>query len=273
MLNELEAVLMTKVSPERADVLRNAARIIEGMGLHNVFLEIEHLLAMEDEIDPSQILYDVEYILLQGMKATLNNFSIYSSSLDIELLSAIVEGVTALENYEDTDTVLGILDSDLDDEELLAELLELTTEYMAEDFLNVLDSVSHRLTERIRSLFLEEEDRGTLYGNEHSVDSIVKRLKAISGLEDSLVYDHVSEGLPLGLDPAHVFNRIEEDLFDLTVQQTAKEITVAVMASNVENDRVAQCAKDHAEELYDDANFLSDVNRTIDSLVREALNA
>lgn len=273
MLNELEAVLVTKVSPERADILRKAAQIIEAMGLHNVFLEIEQLLSMEDEIDPSQLLYDVEYILLQGMRVTLNNFSIYSSSTNIELLIAIVEGVRDLEHYEDYDTVLAILETDQDDEETLAELLELTTEYPAEDFLNVLDSVSHRLTERIYSLFQEEDDNATEYGMENSVENIVKRLKAVSGLEDSIVYDNIAEGLPLGLDPAHVVNRIVEDIAELSSKEVAKELALAILASNVENEKVAQCAKGHVEELFDNANFISDANMAIDVIVREALSA
>lgn len=273
MATELEVILQAKVSPERGEILLKAAQLIEDMGLHNHWLEIENILSLEESIDPFQMVNDIEYVLYEGVRVTLNNFSIFTSSNDLALLISVIEGITLVEEYEDFDTVLAICDSDQSDEEILADLLALVTEYAAEDYLLILDTVSNRLISRIATLFAEEEDDEAPYDEEYSVPHIVRRLKGHIGDGEYLVTEEIRQGMPLGLEPALVFGRIESGLLEtLSVKQASGELLAAALATNVPDEEVVKTATDQAEELFDDVNFLSDVNLTLAEMARKVFD-
>lgn len=266
MNNELEALLQTKTSPERAAILRDVANVLEEMSLYNHFVEIENLISLEEQIDPAQLMNEVEGVLLTGLTTVLSNFSIFTTSTDVEILLSIVKGLRDLEEYEDFETVLTICDSDSTDEERLAELMELVTSFVAEDYLPVLDGVSFRLVEKTRQLFAEKDDQDVGDLVEDSNQAIIKRLKSFKPQFDIAIFAEIENGFPVGMEPAMVFGRVEDRLFDLSAEETAEEAYAAALATNALDEDVVSVAKDHVQELFEDANFVADVNIAINDV-------
>lgn len=284
MSTDFERFIQAKATAEQVEIFLKAASVIEELGLYNHWLEIESIMSLEENTDPFQIVNDIEYVLLTGVKIALNNFSIFSSSYDLELLVNIIESITLVEEYEDFGTVLAICGSDQSDEERLAELLALVSSYEFVDFIKVIDSVSHRLLERIENLFSDEETDEEDYATEDSMSQIVSRLKRFMELTGMTVHDSVdqehsfliaeqiSNGLPLGLEPAMVFSRIEEDIYDLTSERTAQELVAAALASDANNEDIASVAKEQCEELFGDAYLVRSVNLKINELTQKVFD-
>ena len=264
MSDVFEYVINQNVDPVRADLLKKGADLIEAMGFYNHWVEIENLMGLESQMDPFELMNDIGFLITDGLRMLLNNFSIQTNSDDIEKMIATVEGINTVEEYEDFDAVLAILDTEQSPEEKLAELVAMVTEYEDFDLLPVYDIVGARLLSKIESLFKDEPLDNEPYDMETSTGFIIQRLKEFMKEDrDYLIAGELENGMPLGLDPAIVLSKIENSLLDIPTSAIAEQLLAALLSSHLSGTEIVDFAKDYIEETFSDANEVSAINQAV----------
>lgn len=155
--DELKNLLVLTRADNTADTFDMAVGLFETMG------QDDYMGIFEATISSSPGLTDEELVgeLINDLNVLINNiFSIQGVTLidDIVLSDKVklAKGLLDIFDYSDRSTLARIVETDLNPEEKLAELLSLVTEYETETAFSFIEEVNPAVPERIKELIVEE---------------------------------------------------------------------------------------------------------------------
>lgn len=201
---ELKNLLALTRADDTADTFDLAVSLFETMG------QDDYMGIFEATISSSPGLTDEELVgeLINDLHVLVNNiFSIQAIKLTDEILLSdkikLAKGLIDVFDYSDRTALMRIVETDLNPEEKLSELLSLVTEYETETVFSFIEEVSPAVPERIKELIVEEVMEQTYNEVMKAIVELYIRYKErLMGNEPFYLDKHVSAIDTIGLEYA-----------------------------------------------------------------------
>lgn len=243
MLEYLEAYLDASTTPELRALIMDSCKTLDTAGVDS------HHFLLRQAIDGADGLeFDVVYTGIFGtlkpiFTQTLLEFGIkVDPEIDLRLLNSILKGLQAVTNWADPETLNALASTSEQEgnEGAFSDILEITSDLSAGEYLGVLTEVSSDLIQRISELTTRDVDGPQ--PNDIAVAGAQTRLrplftKADFG-EDSIFVNALDNGLRLGLSFELTFEPYLDQLHQLPVDKLAPELVAFAYASSAQTDAV-----------------------------------
>lgn len=204
-------------------------------GLHDV--EIESLL-MESTDDVAQNiqaeilaiyhnhLYHV--LALHGINLSADEY------VDLDLQIKLVETIIAVQEYPDDEAILSILDNSEDNEDCLAEIVNITVGIDVGELMWVVKSVDGKFLSNIRA-HIEHDEAITSEPKAEITEFAKRRVGELLGdmeASNTAMYKYLQMGGRLGYDALSVTKLMLEHLIALPPQDKAFQLTIIMLGSD-----------------------------------------
>lgn len=237
MQEELRIFLVDNASPEVYDLMVKAFDIFEDMypvDIHNKYLE---LVVTQDESDRDT--GDTLALVINLTRYYLNriledHLLVVNDEINLTNLIIIVEALLDVQSHEDTDTVLNILNLDIDNEEKIAEILSLVAPLDQSEILLEIESVSESLLIKIKE-FITVESIVTSTDINVVIQDYLDEIKLFEEFTGNTGL--ISIGMiKSDVDPGYLFsvyaNIIGRDLEAISIDQAAEELVSMALISS-----------------------------------------
>lgn len=284
MVEELEDFLSGVVSPELTAVYVDAAKTLVDAGITNHLAQIDLLIDQEDNLGRDQLVNEIDAYLKNAIDASLNQYGVFlNEGFTLKQASAVLRSINTLDDYDDVETIEAICISEESPEERLAALVELTSEYIVEDILLILDRVNPALLKRLLEL-VQDIDDGLSEMPVERTSKIVRIKSCIKHLKDSWLMEYVDAGGTINRSLADMIvtfrtvfeEKAEKDvLLAKNVEEVALQLVSFVLASNVEDEQLMSACETMVEETFNKVPLIikyMDQVRTILSTVKHEQN-
>lgn len=276
MQEELKIYLLDNASHEVYDLMKKAFDIFDDIypvDIHDKYLEL--IMSQDNDTESAINNGDVLTVVIDLTKFYLNRIleeHLIKVNEDISFsnLIIVVEALLDIQDYEDDETILNIINLDIDNEEKLAEILSLVSPLDQSEILLEIENVDTSLLERIKESVTEE----SIYIPDEVEVNEDKYLKEIKVFEKFIKTDSlISLSLmKANVKPGYLFsvyaNMLGSDLEQLEANELARELVgISLISVDGISNPKATIAK-HIE------NYVSDMRKItqIDIKVTELLN-
>lgn len=272
MYDKLENLLNSWVGPERRELIMNAITVLDKYNYMNAWTEISAYLEYATDESTAMIIDTLEGILTVGLDAVVRAHAVRYEGT-IRQKTIVLEGLLALQNFEDKESILTLIDSGNDYIHILADLIEFATTVPWVEIIDGIKDVSPSLIDKIVQVNTDEEK---IEGNSYVMidperkENIVKFFQTHPKLlgRDSIVKEMRPVGVPIAiLIDAYKLNLhlLEPEAPD----QAAAEIVGLALVSDIPMKDIVKGAKDQIEILYADMGFITKVDVAMDKYLTE----
>lgn len=272
MFEELRIFLVDNVSPEIYDLVYQAFEIFDDIYPPNLRDRFEEILYTQDEslVDTSTPAIAIVsltrfYLLniLQEHGMSLND------DVDLSRLVKIVQALIDIQSYEDQQTIIDILNLDIDKEEKFAEILSLVMDMDTSEILLELEDVSQGLLNRLKEYTLTEPQNSVIEETK-DYSQYVKNLleyKDFVKNERLKLFNLVEEGLKPGY-PFEVYGNIIGREFEaMEPIQAAKELLGMALISADGNGNPKSKITEHIDKYVADLRKITQIDIKVTDLL------
>lgn len=241
MLDYLEAYLDASTTPELRALIMDSCKTLDVAGVDSHHFLLRNAIDGADGLDFDVVYSGIFGTLKPTFIQTLREFGVeVDEEIDLRLLNSILKGIQAVTNWSDPDTINGLADPIEGNEAALADILEITSDLSAGEYMQVLIEVSSDLLNRISELTVRKGIEPQ--PNELFVAAAQTRLRPLiskAGFGDDSVFVHaLDNGLRLGLSFELTFEPYLDELHQLPVDRLAAELVAFAYASSAQTDAV-----------------------------------
>lgn len=243
MLEQLSAFLETSVTPEYAGLLMKSATVLYEMGVRTHESDLIQNLAIREQEGRDQTVMVIGQVINNGLDYVIESHGIYTSTGDLTAKLGLVEALQRLQNWDDTEAIMAICNSEETVVEKLCELFELTTapEQSAEDFHEIIKDADERVILGLIDMYEEDEAQA-----EERLTPIVEAirnriLRLVKLMPNTLAVRLVDEKIPLGAPVQVYLNYLDDELIERIrgdMDMAAREILGLVLISDTLPDQV-----------------------------------
>lgn len=139
-----------RLSPEFHHECLKASEILEQFGRGDALLEMELFITSQEGMGEEALLETILARINHALRATIQDFGIMvNEAITLAQCNELLEALVYLEESEAKETILDFCQSDLSNEEKLAECLSIASAVSAESYLTYFDQVDDSLIQRI----------------------------------------------------------------------------------------------------------------------------
>lgn len=234
MLSELKRYLEVAASPEYAQMITDADTALLALGKSDFEFVITDILMTMDTQHSEATLVSISEVYYKEIKGIITEHGIEVQGLDLNILTAVVAGITIVQDIEDKDPILRILESDADDEGKLCEILNISTGVETIDFEDVITGVNPALLKLLEQV-LTRGDVGEI--REVLVNTRANVIKKFMvKFPDAIPTSFVETKLPLNRDLEfyikHYHTYLDTWKLERTLHDTAADALGLVIISN-----------------------------------------
>ena len=273
MLPELREFLASATTPELLDVIEEANQAFDNIGLEGYSDNYLQVLMASDQMDQGEAVSTIVSITDGMLRQILNEHGItVDSATTTDVLSKLVSGVMAIQDYEGVAEIQGIVADDCSTEEMLANLMELVTELHAETYLTVLEFVNPFFISRLKEV-IEVCEAATEQPEAEPPVEIMEKTKKLVSFVKFLerpkldIMEHLSAGLRVGYPMSIYLNALGPDIEQMDPKKAAQELlAIAFISGDAQH-----TPREAVSERID--NFVSSLERIteIDAHMRDIL--
>lgn len=271
--DELRNYLVTVADPETVDFFDNAVELFDAYDVPDYLDTLESILTFDSKRTDAEIVdhlkIDTQSILRYLL--TMQGIALVDELLPSELV-VLVKGMMDLRYYEDQNSILSIIDSEQTSEEVVAELLQLTTEFAAEKTLSLLTRVEDGfftgLKERLKDIkqSVEEEVKDVQLQIKKYID--YKKHLRNAGIYSDRFFAHLGS---IGLPFQSYLNLLQNDNLNQTgefnVAQLAQDLVGLAFLSEDGYDQPLIQIRKHLSNLIGDVNIATKVDIAVSKIV------
>ncbi len=277
MLELLVSYLYTHTTPQYMTEVVELLKSFYRLGVKSFETDIIYLLKDAENTDSNEILARLQRILIHKSSEVLMAQGISADCGEIATIRQILDGLEAIQTYEDEDVVCMICESGLDDVETLCELLALVIPYTAT-----------RLHEHI--VFVDPRVISTLHANAETAshlvaavaknknETVVNRVRQwISVFPDSLVESLLVKNVPVGMPIESYTNIVRQNIvsdidevFGDDPETIAKNSISLVLYSNTPDIKVKQSVQALLDEYYSDIDTIQKADLAVEKCFKKA---
>jgi hypothetical protein len=249
---------------EKADVLRESFEIFELSNLNNSDNEFISLLMEQDNLDRITVLSDFENLAVTNLCFILINYGIkVAEETPLYLLNHICRGMADLEYYTGVDDVLRTIETDMDSEEKLAQILEYATGIDEQLILTHLETVNPSMIEKINELFsgrvIDLPEDFIKQAADHKVISTLRDMARFFNQDNMIGFNLIKAGVLINAPFINYLRYFEHHLDDLNVEEASKELLVLLTLSSEGYANALKTYSEHSNVLFHELNKISKV--------------
>ena len=157
MITELETYLAESATPEMADTIAQACRLFEDINLENYSDRYIELLMLDGDQNSANTFDAIVGTTRNYLVDILRNHGIaLADEAPIHILVMVGNGVLRLQQYEQPEMLLDLLEADLLENELFANILEYVCPLSSDDILTYLDETDAAFLQKLQHLLVEQ---------------------------------------------------------------------------------------------------------------------
>lgn len=260
---EVIYVLDNYVPVEQRESMEKYFSFQEKMNIEYIQDDYIQLVQEEDKMDREVFMDQIFGIARDTCNDILKEHGIEfnKDSAELSFLIEMVDAMNNLGNYEDSITVMRVLESHYLPEEKFSEILALVSPYTVEAILSRLESVDPAIFKAISSIYSTEED---YIESEDEVDDFsgpaierVKQYKTMFGDEKPLfMYDYIDTGIVLGMASTYYLDRVFANHI-ATIDDIETVAQNLIILYSISKDAFNKIPMVHKEVI---GNYLSNLN-------------
>ncbi len=275
MYDTILLVLEDIATPEQTLLYSDGFKLLEEIGSDAHTEELLTIIGLQDGISDNTILISrIHDCLYYALKDVIQQYEIIiSDEIDIPVMIALLRTISNIENYSIPGIINDILEQDLSNEEMLANLVELMTEYKEDEVFDYIlsysdagiDAMKAIIDSRIQYDRLEEVD-------DPQLPSKLDRLKKIIFKYNPVVYESIrGQGFRVGtsLDILLDYVISHEVIDDLNTVEFGRNLFFVVAFSDVSDNEVKKVLLDLIDNSSDDIYELERIKGPVMSLYNE----
>lgn len=275
LLPNLKDFLLRIGDPHVADLIERADNVLERYQINRHYTELDQVMSIEDTMESSSLLDSIVDIYRSVLIDTIAIHAIETNTTDIDILIDILEGILLVQNSDQTEFIIDVIESDLDNEEKLAEILMLMTSRDMTRFLEVFVSVNSTFFEVLKRFI--EPDLNTMAEDSYQIHGdIQQRVRWwISRYPNSLASTLVRNNVLVGSDAKVYVNYLEESRLNelqSNLELFATELLGLVMLSGVENGQLHNKTNELFDELLSNISQITKADSYLGKILLEYTN-
>jgi hypothetical protein len=276
MFEAAKEYLNGRVAEEHAGVILGALMCLERHGFMSAWVEISNRIEEISDSPTSVVLDDIETILTIGLNVVLANHSIYMEG-STAIKTIVAEGLLVLADYDDSSQIVSMCDADDDSIQTLCDLLEMVTEKTWADFAEVIIKVSPALIkalgDRHRARDEEMDDGMRIVTDPVRLAAIGKHLATypVTRAKTAITEDGVYIGCPLDI-LLNAHRPYLNSLQPAAAIQAGIELVGLCLISDMSFTNFNRLVKDQIEAVYSDVNFITQMDISVDEVLRSIVS-
>lgn len=218
MHKELRIALKDVVSPERLWVLLEAYDLLSTVGLSDQDTELQNILGLQDGISDTNLLVGrVEDLLIYTVGNTLFQYGItVNEETPLSLMTYILDAISRVEYYVIPETLYSIASSDIQPEEVIAQVVPLLSPVTDDDeVFMALTHVSPDTINRLKTISAYQDKQPTPHPDHDKKVALINGIYRETGgrvpvVVTEMAKDGVRLGTPLDAVLEMAFERLDE---------------------------------------------------------------
>jgi hypothetical protein len=264
MNKTIEQFIKESFIEDKSDVLLECFEIFDLSNLNNHENEFMSLLMEYDNLDRITVLSDFESLAVTNLCFILINYGIkVAEETPLSMLNHICRGMADLEYYTGVEDVLKTIETDMDSEEKLSQILEYVTGIDEQLILTYLETVNPSMVDKINDLFSDRvndlpEDFAK-QSADHKLISTLRDMARFLGQDNIIGFNLIKAGVLVNASFSNYIRYFEHHLDDMSVQEAAKELLVLLTMSSEGYSNVLKTYSEHSTILFHDLDKISKV--------------
>ena len=269
MLDILSDYLNDAATHEMKTLIEAANDVFDKIGLRNYEDTYTAILMCDDSVAQGDTVTSIINTTIGFQKRILLAHGVcFVPETGMAILTATIEGLLAIQNYDNSIQLIRTAELDGPEEEVFAELMSLVCEYSVDDILPLLETVRRSIITRIKEMALIAEAHAVI--SPESNNKYISNFKKFCTLISSQP-PRITELLTNGMDTGSLFEMyvsiIDRDFESMPEDLAAKElIAMAIISSDGENNPRAIIAK-NIEQFISDIDVITRVTIIINDLL------
>lgn len=288
MIEEFDRDLSLIYNQQRKELALRAIEALYEFDFMNFEFELINIINDIDNIGAEQATSDIDNVLNTALNVVLSSFTIaVNDDTPMAIKIAIVEGIRALENYNDSWHIVSVIEDEEDALFAFCELLALVTEYDEHHYVDQIATITDDFLEKLKEHHNEKLD---VEDNEEVVPvdkNIIERLRRFvkARKEELIISKLVENRVGVGKPYEHYLAISSDDMDALlpenklagTLKRAATLIAVNLLgfaiASPLPDNEILPTVKKSLDENFDDDQFISEITHALDEVyMKVALN-
>ncbi|MBB5409386.1 hypothetical protein HDG34_003327 [Paraburkholderia sp. HC6.4b] len=271
MIDILRGYLAQASSPEFMQTIDEAHTVLDEFGIEDYADIFVQILMMDDVVDRGQTVQDVydsthdlQVGLLRALGVTV------SGEARVDHLSVLLRGLKAIESFHDPAAILRHCELESHPEELLAEVLSITTGAPAEDLLVDLHGVDQPTIQRIVEVAIAQAEDRIPEGERLDKAPYVQAWRRFREFADGppvLLERFFSDGLDVGYPFALYVNMIGPELETLPPAVVAANLVAMALISSDGNGNPRSVISTHIDTMLHDLDLITKVTVAANDLL------
>lgn len=270
----LEIYIKENYNNEKSDLLFESFELFELCsieGAANGFYEILMQEGNKDYIDTN---HDFEHLAYTMLISVLKDHGIFlNEEAPLMVVNQFVDGIINIQYYLGVTDVMRTLESDLDTEEKLVEILSFVTPMEPQRALQYIESIDMSLISNINDIFSIKEntelqdlvEQATVAKCVNKYRNVNRFLKEIDTVTNRLVKANVFVGGSLEEYLPFIAHKFD----DMKVEQLGIELFSLLSITKDGVDNPQQCFSEHADQLFGDLTEISNITNQINKLAAQ----
>lgn len=272
MRPELEFFVLEHYAPERVETMKRGFQCLESYSVEeydNKYIEVMMTYENRERSDNAVVF---SQHLIDDLLDILNQHDIQvDSEAKFEDIVEVIEALFNIQDYDDKDSIIRMLETDFNtSEEKLANLFTLVSLKSVDYFVQILESVSPDIFDKLMEIYSNNYQPDDLSCPEDTRKKIAEELKL---LKQYIQYDKAvgfkiiagngEVGLPFSYYIQYALKEIEYLEFD----DIAKELAVLLYMSEDTFQNPISSYSERSQLLFDDINKITRINHVLISLI------
>lgn len=273
---ELQMALEGLVTPERLEVMLEAHKLLQKLGLDVVADDLQEVIEIQNgNTDNSILVSRLDDVLMIGLNQALTEMGVaLTDEASMTVQTSILHTVASLEDYLIPDHMVGLCMGDFSNEEIVANMTPIFTTVGVEEAMDVLVEVSDALVQRINEVALAAiQLRGPdpidlLPDNTRRVARLNRLIKAKGADKCSIVVELANAGVRCGRPLSSLLEQHVEVMDGFDSDHLACELLALVYFSNAEFDQAFKTAHGLVQDFSDELSEQNRLNKYLTDLER-----
>lgn len=232
-------------------------------------LVFEEILHMADHGDSGEDIDRMRYYVDSTLRDICSGYYVYlSDDLNVNTLVKIAKGLQSIEDYEDKAELCRIFETDMDEVERTAMLLNLVTEFREETLLDyITDGNLSYMSDRI---IARVEDEVKPDDEVKAKERIIKFMNfCIAKRKPVAMLQAIKNGFPLALPITTYINALENLELAVDFETIAFNLIAACLASDIGNDSPITVCRPYYELFSHTLEESTQLQTTLNELAKE----
>lgn len=278
MLDILKDYVSENTTPEHYDIISRAYSVIDLIEFPEFDTGVEEIIMTDriGDVDTGGTMSLIDRFFHDILDEILRQFTV-KLDVDTDMLfkTVIIEGLIAIESYENVEDIFAVIEQDTDKEEKFADLMALVTEYDASRILIQLEEVEPSLLLTLaQEISARVNARSIQEANPYLLDCVeaTKLYNEFIGPSGLITQELIKNEIPIALPFKVYIDIVGRNFEQLDPEVIAKELLGMAYLSSDGFSNPKSIIRDNIDNLISDMRLITLVDVQVTKLIMQVEN-